>query len=118
MVNPRFMAGFTSIETGMPPGPYYQKAILEGPTEIRIGYVHLDALCWTFFRYHLLIKASQRGITVLDRPVSTLKEQIAEINSLLREASGFMREVVPDIRDPCAVDRAWRKASASRAAVQ
>ena len=85
MANPRFMAGFASIETGKAPGPHYQKAIPEEPTEIRIGYVHQDALCWAFFRYHLLIKASQQGITVLDRPVSTLKEQIAEINSLIRE---------------------------------
>ena len=85
MANPHFMAGFAPVETGKDPGLLYQETIPKGPTEIRIGYVHQDALCWTFFRYHLLIKASQQGITVLDRPVSTLKEQIAEINSLLRE---------------------------------
>lgn len=98
MASPRFMAGFTSVRTGKSPGLPHQKEVPGRPTEIRIGYVHLDALCWTFFRYHLLIKASQRGISVIDRPVSTLKEQIAEIDSLLGENIGvlMLRPVASD----------------------
>jgi len=85
MANSQFVAGFSLAETGKGPGLLLQESIPKGTAGMRIGYVHLDALCWTFFRYHLLIKASQQGIAVFDRPVSTLGEQIAEINSLLGE---------------------------------
>ncbi len=85
MANSGFIAGFVPVETDQGPDLLNREMIPQGPTEIRIGYVHLDALCWTFFRYHLLIKASQQGIMVIDRPVSTLNEQVAEIKSLLHE---------------------------------
>ncbi len=85
MAERRFMAGFAPVKTGRVTERPAQETMAKGAAQICIGYVHLDALCWTFFRYHLLIKAAQQGIVVLDRPVSTLKEQIAEIDSLLRE---------------------------------
>lgn len=85
MANSRFIGGFVPVETGKGPEFLNQEMIPQGPTEMRIGYVHPDAPCWTFFRYYLLIKSRQHGIAVLDRPVSTLNEQIVEINSLLSE---------------------------------
>ena len=85
MTDPRFMAGIGSVDTGKSFGLQHQDLPPREAGELRIGYVHLDALCWTFFRYQLLVKASKRGITILDRSVCTLKEQIAAIDSLLRE---------------------------------
>jgi len=85
MTNPSFMSGIGAVETGKTFGLQDQNVGRRGAAEVRIGYVHLDALCWTFFRYQLLVKASQRGVSIIDRPVTTLKEQIAEIDSLLRE---------------------------------
>ena len=85
MANSRFIAGFDSVQTDKGAELFNQEMIPQRPTDIRVGYVHPDAPCWTFFRYHLLIKASQQRVAVLDRQVSTLSEQIAEINSLLRE---------------------------------
>jgi len=66
-------------------GLSYQEPVQKKPGEILIGYVHMDGLCWNFFRYHLLIKTSQLGLKIIVRPASTLKDQIAEIASLLLE---------------------------------
>ena len=55
------------------------------PAPLRIGYVPHDAPCWTFFRYHLLLQAKTAGVTIIDRPISTLREQIAEIDALLQQ---------------------------------
>ena len=85
MADPRFMTSVGSVDAGKPFGRQYEDLPPREAGELRIGYVHLDALCWTFFRYQLLVKASKRSITILDRSVSTLKEQIAAIDSLLRE---------------------------------
>ena len=85
MADPRFMTSVGSVSTGKPFGLQHEELPPREAGELRIGYVHLDALCWTFFRYQLLVKASKRGITILDRSVCTLKEQIAAIESLLRE---------------------------------
>ena len=52
---------------------------------IRVAFVRLSALCWTFFEYQLRIKAKQMGVELIDRPVSTLGEQVAEIERLLLE---------------------------------
>ena len=54
-------------------------------TGIRMAFVHISGLCWSYFSYHLLIKAKQVGVQLDDRPVTTVKEQIAEIESLLSE---------------------------------
>ncbi len=56
---------------------------LTGP--LRVGYVPHDAPCWTFFRYHLLLQAKTAGVTIIDRPINTLREQIAEIDGLLQQ---------------------------------
>ena len=50
---------------------------------IRVAFVRLAALCWTFFEYQLRIKAKQIGVELIDRPVSSLGEQVAEIERLL-----------------------------------
>ena len=52
---------------------------------IRVAFVRIAGLCWTFFEYHLRIKAKRMGVELIDRPVSTLAEQVAEIECLLRE---------------------------------
>lgn len=52
---------------------------------IRIAYVHVSALCWNFFGYHLQIKAKQTGIRLFDRAVITPEEQVVEIERVLRE---------------------------------
>ena len=55
------------------------------PGPLRVGYVPHDAPCWTFFRYHLLLQAKTAGVTIIDRPISSLREQIAEIDALLQQ---------------------------------
>jgi PAS domain S-box-containing protein len=55
------------------------------PDPIRIGFVHLNALCWTYFHYHLQISARAQGVEVLNRPVRSLPGQIAEIRALLHQ---------------------------------
>ena len=72
-------------EPVMPLGLTYQEPIRKKPGEILIGYVHMDGLCWNFFRYHLLLRTSHLGYRTLVRPVNTLREQIVEIDSLLQE---------------------------------
>jgi PAS domain S-box-containing protein len=52
---------------------------------VRIGFVHLDALCWTYFQYHLHIYGKPLGVELLNRPVRSLERQIAEIQNLLDE---------------------------------
>ena len=52
---------------------------------IRMAFVHTFGLCWSFFEYHLRIKAKQAGVELIDRPISTMGEQIAEIENLLCE---------------------------------
>ena len=51
----------------------------------RVAFVHISGLCWSFFGYHLLIRAKQAGVALIDRPVATVCEQIAQIERLLRE---------------------------------
>ena len=55
------------------------------PAPLRVGYVPHDAPCWTFFRYHLLLQAKTAGVTIIDRPINTLREQVAEIDALLQQ---------------------------------
>ena len=55
------------------------------PGSLRVGYVPHDAPCWTFFRYHLLLQAKVVGVTIIDRPISTLREQVAEIDALVQQ---------------------------------
>jgi len=55
------------------------------PSPVRIGFVHLHALCWTYFHYHLQICSKPQGIELLNRPVRSLEGQIAEIRKLLDE---------------------------------
>ena len=55
------------------------------PDPVRIGFVHLNALCWTYFHYHLQISAKAQGVEVLNRPVRSLPSQIAEIRALLHQ---------------------------------
>lgn len=52
---------------------------------VRIGFVHLNALCWTYFHYHLQICSKPQGIALQNRPVRSLEGQIAEIHKLLHE---------------------------------
>jgi PAS domain S-box-containing protein len=52
---------------------------------VRIGFVHLNALCWTYFHYHLQICSKAQGVEVLNRPVRSLPGQIAEIRALLHQ---------------------------------
>jgi PAS domain S-box-containing protein len=52
---------------------------------VRIGFVHIDALCWTFFQYHLTILGKHAGVQIVDRPVHTLRQQVAEIENLINE---------------------------------
>ena len=51
----------------------------------RMAFVHISGLCWNFFEYHLRIKARLAGVELIYRPISTMGEQVAEIESLLRE---------------------------------
>ena len=55
------------------------------PSPVRIGFVHLQALCWTYFHYHLQICSRPQSIELLNRPVRSLQGQIAEIRALLHE---------------------------------
>jgi PAS domain S-box-containing protein len=55
------------------------------PTSVRIGFVHLNALCWTYFHYHLQVCSRSQGVELLNRPVRSLQGQIAEIRKLLDE---------------------------------
>lgn len=52
---------------------------------VRIGFVHLNALCWTYFHYHLQICSKAQGVEILNRPVRSLPGQIAEIRALLHQ---------------------------------
>jgi PAS domain S-box-containing protein len=52
---------------------------------VRIGFVHLNALCWTYFHYHLQICSKPLGIALQNRPVRSLEGQIAEIRKLVHE---------------------------------
>lgn len=51
----------------------------------RIGYIHSYSLCWTYFHYQLLLQSKHSGIELLDRPISSLVEQISQIDALLSE---------------------------------
>ncbi len=51
----------------------------------RMAFVHISGLCWNFFEYHLRVKARLAGVELIYRPISNIGEQIAEIESLLRE---------------------------------
>ncbi len=55
------------------------------PSPVRIGFVHLNALCWTYFHYHLQICSKPLGIALQNRPVRSLDGQIAEIRKLIHE---------------------------------
>ncbi len=55
------------------------------PGPLRIAFVHLSSLCWNFFEYHLRIRAKQAEVVLIDKSISTVAEQIAVIDSLLRE---------------------------------
>lgn len=57
----------------------------EQRTANRVAFVHIDGLCWNFFEYHLRIKAKQAGIELVNRPISTLAGQVAEIERLLSD---------------------------------
>lgn len=74
-------------------------------TAIRVAFVRVSALCWNFFEYHLRIKAKQIGVEVIDRPVSTLGEQVAEIERLLLEKVDVLlfRPMASDAADLLAV---------------
>ena len=62
------------------PEPTAQNASL-----VRIGFVHIDGMCWTFFQYHLMIQAARVGAQIVDRPVHTLREQVEVIESLIND---------------------------------
>jgi len=51
----------------------------------RMAFVHISGLCWNFFEYHLRIKARLAGVELIDRPISTVEEQVAEVETLLHE---------------------------------
>ena len=74
-------------------------------TTIRVAFVRLSALCWTFFEYQLRIKSKQMGVELIDRPVSTLGEQVAEIDRLLREKVDVLlfRPMATDAADLLAI---------------
>ena len=50
-----------------------------------MAFVHVTGLCWSFFGYHLLTIAKQAGVRLIDRSVTTVGEQVQEIESLLRD---------------------------------
>ena len=55
------------------------------PSGIRVAFVHVSGLCWNFFGYHLQTIAKQAGVRLIDRSVTTVGEQVQEIESVLRE---------------------------------
>jgi len=75
----------SAAEAGIALGLSYQGPVEKAAGELLIGYVHMEGLCWTFFRYHLQLQMSLLGFKLIVRPVSTLNEQFAEIDSLLCE---------------------------------
>ena len=89
----------------------YQGPIKKAPGDVVIGYVHMEGLCWTFFRYHLQLQATLAGIKLEVRPAGSLKEQLAEIDSLLREPIDvlLLRPFVSD--DPGLLERIQRAQS-------
>ncbi|MDR7307153.1 substrate-binding domain-containing protein [Rhodoferax saidenbachensis] len=78
---------------------------------VRIGFVHLNALCWTYFHYHLQICSKPLGIELLNRPVRSLQGQIAEIRQLLQEGIQVLivRPVATEQPDLIAVLQEARK---------
>ena len=85
MSNQNISSNLVSGEVGRSLGLNWPEPIRKRTGELLIGYIHMDGLCWDFFRYHLLIRTGQLGVKVIVRPVNTLKDQIAEIDSLLLE---------------------------------
>jgi len=67
----------TAVPSGLAAAPH--------SPALRIAFVHIDSLCWTFFRYHLMVRAKHVGIDFVDRPIQSMAAQIAEIEALLRE---------------------------------
>lgn len=53
------------------------------PETLRIGYIHSYSLCWTYFHYHLIVQSKSLDIQLLERPISSLFEQISQIKTLL-----------------------------------
>ena len=53
------------------------------PTQIRMAFVHTPGMCWTFFQYHLSIKAKQAGVQFIDQLVLTVTDQVSAIETLL-----------------------------------
>lgn len=52
---------------------------------ICVAFVHAADLYSIFLQYHLQIRAAKSGVTLIDRPVATITEQISAIDRLLHE---------------------------------
>ena len=50
-----------------------------------MGFVHDSGMFWIFFGYHLLIRAKQADVRLTDKMVTSLSEQVAEIDNLLHQ---------------------------------
>lgn len=50
-----------------------------------MGVLHDSGMFWGFFGYHLLIRAKAADVALIDRMVTTLREQIDAIDALLDE---------------------------------